>query len=237
MSATPMTDVEELARTLRRRFRTRETTLDLAGRTLGILHPADPEDLIDEQEFERDERLPYWADLWPSARILAQVVLGLDGAGRTLLELGCGSGLVSACAAMAGFAVTASDYYDDALAFTRVNVWTNAGIEPETMPLDWRALPPSLPRFDCVVASDVLYERPYGALVAHAIARTLAEGGEAIVTDPGRVAAAEFTREAGLAGLRVAEPERRVFTEGSIRQTISVYRLTRTGMILRGQTP
>ena len=38
---------------------------------LTIRRPVSAEDLIDEEEYEHDERLPCWAELWPSARALA----------------------------------------------------------------------------------------------------------------------------------------------------------------------
>ena len=59
---------------LRRRFRVVETEIQIEGRAVSLLHPASAEELIDEQAFERDERLPYWAELWPSSRIMAQHV-------------------------------------------------------------------------------------------------------------------------------------------------------------------
>ena len=80
---------------LRRRFRVVESEVSVAGRTLAVLHPESAEDLIDEQDFALDERLPYWAELWPSARVLADRVAATVGRGRSLLELGCGAGLVA----------------------------------------------------------------------------------------------------------------------------------------------
>jgi hypothetical protein len=50
-----------------RRFRTATRELELAGRSIQLLMPANADDLISEADFDRDERLPYWADLWPSA--------------------------------------------------------------------------------------------------------------------------------------------------------------------------
>src|ERR1043165_3041339 len=97
---------------LRRRFRVIETDVAIGGKTISILHPESAEDLIDERDFDLDERLPYWAELWPSARALAEHMGRLAGGGASLLELGCGAGLVSTSAALAGFAVTASDYYE-----------------------------------------------------------------------------------------------------------------------------
>ncbi len=199
----------------------------VGGETFAVLRPAEPEALIDEDAFAHDERLPYWADVWPSTRVLAARLLGEPGAGRRLLELGCGSGVAAAAAARAGFAVTATDYYADALRFTRANVWRLARRACETRLVDWRAFPDDLGRFDVVVASDVLYERPYAALVARAIARTLARGGVAIVTDPGRIAAPAFVEAAVGLGLDVREPEVDVIEANGARQTIRTYGLRR----------
>src|SRR5438094_2682612 len=201
--------------------------MPIDNRELSLLHPASAEDLIDEADFERDERLPYWADIWPSARVLATYVARLDGAGRSLLELGCGAGLVATAAALAGFDVCATDYYEDALRFTELNVAEHTGQMPDTRLVDWRELPRDLGRFDLVVGSDVLYERAYGALVARAIDITLKRGGEAVIADPGRIAAEEFVRDAAERGLRLAGHEQVPFLEGAIRQTISLYRLRR----------
>jgi ETFB lysine methyltransferase len=60
------------------------------------------------------------------------------------------------------------------------------------MILDWRQMPDEIPAFDVVVGADVLYERAYGPVVARAIASTLAEGGRALIADPGRVGSPAF---------------------------------------------
>ena len=227
MTADSSRDVRALREQLTRRFRTVVSELTIGDDHIELLHPASAEDLIDEEDFERDERLPYWADIWPSARALAEDIACRSGRGRSLLELGCGAGLVATAATLAGFRVCATDYYEDALRFTELNVATNSGCMPETRLVDWRALPTDLGRFDVVVGSDVLYERSYGRLVARAIDVLLARGGEAIIADPGRIAAGDFVRDAGERGLVVAEQRRVPFAEGAIRQQINLYRLRR----------
>ena len=212
---------------LDRRFQTIESELVVGDRTLSILHPASADDLIDEKEFERDDRLPYWADIWPSARILASYVARLPGNDRSLLELGCGAGLVATAAAVAGFRVCATDYYEDALRFTELNVAEETGLVPETRLVDWRKIPTDLGRFDLVVGSDVLYERIYGRLVAKAIDMTLARSGEAVIADPGRIAADEFVHAAGERGLTLVGHDRVPHVDGAIRQTISLFRFRR----------
>jgi predicted nicotinamide N-methyase len=192
-----------------------------------ILRPPRAEDLISDEDFARDERLPYWAELWPSAVVLAGEVAAERGRGRALLELGCGLGLVTLAALRAGYRVTATDYYDDALAFTRANAWRSLGREPVTRAVDWRALPRDLGRHDRVVAADVLYERPYAALVARAVGRTLAEGGVATVADPGRVAMPAFVEECRTRGLVVRRADRRPYDDGRVKQKITLLTLGR----------
>jgi ETFB lysine methyltransferase len=222
-AARTLDEILAAAPVLERRFRTEVTPVEVCGRTLEILRPANPEELIDEEEFERDERLPYWADVWPSALVLARHIGGMRGGGRRLLELGCGSGLVAAAAAVAGFDVTATDYYEDALRFTEVNVATNAGVAPAARMVDWREMPQNLGRYDFVVASDVLYEREYGELLPRVIGRTLAPGGVGWLTDPGRVGVDNFLSTAERCGLGLAQVESVELPINGSVQTIAVY--------------
>ena len=220
-------DIVALREDLSRRFRTIESELFVGDRKLSVMHPASADDLIDEKEFERDERLPYWADIWPSARVLASHIAQLPGKGRALLELGCGAGLVATASVIAGFRVCATDYYEDALRFTELNVAEETGLLPETRLVDWRKFPTDLGRFDLVVGSDVLYERIYGRLVAKAIDMTLARNGEAVIADPGRIAADEFVHATRERGLTLVAHDKVPYVDGAIRQTISLYRFRR----------
>jgi predicted nicotinamide N-methyase len=221
--AAPAALIEELER----RFVVETETVTVGAHTVELIRPRSAEELISEDDFARDERLPYWAALWPSAQLLAARVVEERGDGRSLLELGCGLGLVTIAAMRAGFAVLATDYYDDALRFTRANTWRALGREPETRPVDWRELPGDLGTFDRVVAADVLYERPYGELVADVLARTLAPDGLALVADPGRVAVEAFLAACGERGLEVREREERPYAAGKVRQTIRIYVIAR----------
>ena len=44
-----------------------EHVVALEGRDLRLLAPRDSDALLDEEAFEHEEFLPYWAELWPSA--------------------------------------------------------------------------------------------------------------------------------------------------------------------------
>jgi predicted nicotinamide N-methyase len=214
----------------------------VGGRTVNLEKPRNADDLISEADFVRDERLPYWADLWPASVVLADYVLRErallgavpDGPRPTALELGCGLGLVTLAAQRAGYDVTATDYYDDALRFAARNTLRHTGERPAVRLVDWRALPDDLGMFDLVLAADVLYERAYAAFVAEAIARALTPTGRALVADQGRVALEDFLTEAQARGLtaQVVHRERRAVVpaapDGSTpHHVLTIYELRR----------
>jgi predicted nicotinamide N-methyase len=216
-----------LVSALNNRFRTSVEDATVDAHTFSILKPANSDDLIREEDFVKDERLPYWADVWPSSLILAGKLLELEGDGKTALELGCGVGLSTLAATTAGFDVLSTDYYEDALDVTRANVFRNLGTFARTRLVDWRHLPEDLGEFDLVFASDVLYEQEYAELLPVILKRVLAAGGVALIADPGRVAAPVFVEACPLHGLEIRGKETRPFEVGEIRQKIDIYLIER----------
>ena len=190
---------------LRGRFRVRTETFEHGPLSLEILLPDAAEELIDEAEFDVDERLPYWADLWPSARALARRLLeGPAPAGR-VLELGSGVALPSLVLLARGAEVLATDWYADALLFARANAERNGLPALATAEVDWRAVPEELGRFDTVIAADVLYEMRNAESLSLALPRLVAPGGVAVVAVPGRVYRSEFVSRMAWRGWKVEE--------------------------------
>jgi predicted nicotinamide N-methyase len=240
---------------LDRRFVLGTTDVTLGGERITLEKPRNADDLISEADFARDERLPYWADLWPAAVVLADHLLTerrLMGEAPLIptaeampdtsasahrpraLELGCGIGLVTIAAMRAGYDVVATDYYEDALLFAARNAWHANGREPATRMVDWRALPDDLGTYDLILAADVLYERPHATLISALIARALSPDGRALISDQGRVALQEFLDALGPFGLthRTVHQERRPVhppaPEGSFaHHTITIYEIRR----------
>src|SRR3954471_20543292 len=102
----------------------------LADRVFLIDHPAQSDHLIDHpairSAFAADEYMPYWADLWPAARMLAKAILRERWEpGRTALEVGCGLGLPGIAALSQGLHVLFSDYDATALRFAADNARLN----------------------------------------------------------------------------------------------------------------
>ena len=224
---TALLDGDALVLALPRRFRTSIEDATIDTRTFSILKPANPDDLIREEDFVKDERLPYWADVWPSSIILAEKLLELDGSGRTALELGCGVGLSTLAGTSAGFDVLSTDYYEDALDVTRANVFRNLGTLARTRLVDWRHFPEDLGTFDLVFASDVLYEKEYAELLPILLRRLLVPRGIALIADPGRVAAPVFVDACATHRLDIRKKETRPFEAGEIKQKIDIYEIAR----------
>jgi 2-polyprenyl-3-methyl-5-hydroxy-6-metoxy-1,4-benzoquinol methylase len=176
--------------------------VEVAGRKIELLSPANHESLIDdplvEARYERDEYMPYWAELWPASLLLADAVAGwgpaeVPGEAPSVLELGCGLGVVSLVALQLGYAVTASDYDDDALAFVVESARRNGLPQPETRRIDWRKTYPGL-RFDRIVAADVLYETRNLRPMAEFVRAHLRSDGVGLLCDTNRPTADNFDR-------------------------------------------
>ena len=162
---------------------------------LAIVRPRDAEDLLDERAFEGEEFLPYWAELWPSAVVLARTVAARSLRGARTVELGCGLGAPSVAAALAGGRVLATDWSPDAVRFARRNAERN-GASLEVQICAWAHPYELVARapWQFVLAADVLYERRNVPLLACLLPRLLDRGGEALIADPGRPPADEFLR-------------------------------------------
>src|SRR3954454_23943357 len=108
------------------------------GRDLAVLRPRDSEALLDDHAFEHEEFLPYWAELWPSGVALARAVAARALRGARVVELGCGLGLPSIAAALAGGRVLGTDWAEESVAATAANAARNDA-RVETLCVDWRA--------------------------------------------------------------------------------------------------
>jgi predicted nicotinamide N-methyase len=171
-----------------------EAQVQLPARTLSILRPRDAEALLDEEAFEHEEFLPYWAELWSSGDVLAREVAERDVAGLRVVELGCGLALPSLAAALGGAQVLATDWSPDAVELAQENARRNA-LELETVLVRWsepEALLACAP-WDLVLAADVLYERRN---VDELLALLPKLGEHVIVADPGRPHAKTFLERA-----------------------------------------
>jgi predicted nicotinamide N-methyase len=129
---------------------------------------------------------PYWAFAWAGGQALARYLIDNPAlvAGRRVLDLGSGSGLVAIVAAKAGAArVLAADIDALALAAIGLNAAANA-VTLETTADDLLTAPPG--PFDLVLIGDLFYERPLAERVLVFADSARARGALVLAGDPRR---------------------------------------------------
>ena len=190
-------------------------------------------DAISPDEFAVDERLPYWAELWPSYRELARFCLNETPLrGKTVLELGCGLGLAGIAAAAAGAHVVFTDYEPDALSFARFNAWANLSpdvyaSETEFRLLDWRS-PGLIYPVDLTIGADVAYERPHFLPLLNIVQTSLKSEGIAVFVDPDRSTGMAFFALAERQGFEVTLCPRQLNDRGKKKTIVlGILRLPR----------
>src|SRR5262249_19213774 len=168
------------------------------GRSFTLLRPADSERLLDHpathRAFATDEYMPYWAELWPGARMLAKAMLREQWMpGLEALELGCGLGLPGIVALSQGLRITFSDYDATALRFAADNARANGFQDFQLLQFDWRC-PRDDFHFPLIIGADLTYEMRNVEPLAALIKQVLEPDGVCLLTDPDR-APAQLLRE------------------------------------------
>ncbi|MBX3530476.1 MAG: methyltransferase [Rhizobiaceae bacterium] len=128
---------------------------------------------------------PYFAYAWAGGIALARFLLDNPGlvAGRRVLDLGAGSGLVGIAAARVGAAVTAAETDPAGVAAIALNAQAN-GVRIEVVPHDLLDAP--LLPVDLVLAGDVFYAPGVALRMLAFLDRSNAAGIDVLVGDPGR---------------------------------------------------
>lgn len=174
-----------------------------------------------------DERIPYWAELWPSAIALSRHILKIDriGGGTEVLEIGCGLGLPGIVAGKKGARVTFTDYMDDALDFAKENWKQNNTSDAMFQLLDWRNPDLSLAT-DVLLASDVAYEQRAFEPLLKTFDAMLKPGGLILLSEPGRKYMPAFFQKLEAAGYRYRKFSYTEFLRG-VNSEIGVYEISR----------
>jgi predicted nicotinamide N-methyase len=190
-------------------YQTEKLELNIAGVAIQILHITNVDDLYNELLAKgethadvKDERIPYWAELWPAAIGLSRYLVEFDFIKdvKNVTEIGCGLGLPGIITGKLGANVIFTDYLEEALMFTKQN-W-NLNCLPESSSsegfpqaqfeiMDWRQPNPEFAA-DLVLASDVCYEKRFFDYLPNAFKTLCKPGGSIIVSDPSREIAQIF---------------------------------------------
>ncbi|MEO6095704.1 MAG: 50S ribosomal protein L11 methyltransferase [Fibrobacteria bacterium] len=140
-----------------------------------------------ENESGQKQDVPFWATVWPAARLLADFLGQNPGtvAGKRVLEFGCGCGIAGIAAAKAGAAsVVANDIDPVALEFSLRNASAN-GIRLETDGGNLLARPPS-PDWNVILVADFFYDRTISGIMIAWLEQARKNGSAVYIADGNR---------------------------------------------------
>lgn len=168
------------------------------------------------------ECIPFWGAVWPAAKCLARFIRAQKDLlrNKTVLDFGCGSGIVSIASAMYGASrVIANDIDPVALYIAQKNFKAN-GVNVETECGDLLNQPPSI-SFDLIFVVDMFYERHISQLLLNFLYKQIELGAEVIVSDGNR----PFAPKTISATLFKEELEVDKELEGVSSRTVKIMRL------------
>lgn len=187
--------LDELLDAAKSRYDVRFEPVTVGGETLELLQIADVSALIDRQLARAGNgpvELPFWSTIWPAAMLLAHSLRHLGPPqGRTVLEVGCGIGLVGLFAAKQGYSCLLTDINPDALLFTQINILRNdladwASVAKADFTADRLGR-----RFEVILGAEVLYlTDTYRSLLKFFLAHI------ALKKDAALLLSKDFTRKA-----------------------------------------
>ena len=137
-----------------------------------------------EEESGQKQDIPYWATVWPAARLTA-TFLGRHPettAGKMVLDFGCGGGAAALAAAKGGAArVIANDIDPAALAMAERNAALNGlSLAGENGNL---LLRPPDPEWNVILVADLFYEKSVAGPMLEWLRRALSQGSRVLIAD------------------------------------------------------
>lgn len=176
-----------------------------------------------EDETGVKQDIPYWATVWPAARLTASW-LGRNPervAGRTVVDIGCGGGLAGIAAARAGAArVIANDIDGAALEMARRNAAAN-GVSLILAGGNLLDTPPSR-EWGVLLVADLFYEKSVADPMMAWLRAARRQGSLVLIADANR----PFGPRTGVRVLAEARYPTDIDLEGSANRPVRLLELT-----------
>lgn len=132
--------------------------------------------------------------LWPSSRVLANIMEDYKVDNIRILEVGCGIGLSSHILNHRQANITATDFNPEVQPFLLENARINGEKEIPFECANWKNSDDELGIFDLIIASDVLYEQFHLNDLANFFNTHCKKTSKIILVDPGRGNSTKFSK-------------------------------------------
>jgi predicted nicotinamide N-methyase len=172
--------------------------LSCGNKKFKIDYSDDLDSIIDQmtnEQFEKDERFPYFFAILDSGVLLAEHILNDIPAlqEKTILELGAGTGISGiALAINSNCRVIFTDYEEYSCQLCKHNCEINNLENFDTLIADWRDFPEIKENIDIVICSDVLYEKKQVIPLFNVLNTFLQKKIPVYLADPGRTYINDF---------------------------------------------
>ncbi len=151
------------------------------------------EELWENMSEEDEDKIPYWAEIWPAAIALSNRILRSKSVqGKRCLDIGCGQGLTTLAGVKAGASVCGIDAIMRALYFVGQNAVCNNLNLPLRVQMDWRHIAFRPQSFELIWGADILYERRFAVPICEMLDFVLAPSGEIWLAQPRREVSAKI---------------------------------------------
>jgi predicted nicotinamide N-methyase len=182
-----------------------------------------------DDENLKDERIPYWTEIWPSALGLAEFIINNSDSlnGKNIIEIGSGLALPSIVASEYCQSITITDYLEDALNFAKINANENEITNAKFQKLDWRNINLET-KYDIVFASDIAYEKRSFEFLPNAISSLLDTKGTCYISEPNRTMAREFFDVTLPSLFNVEKVSQKIIFWRGVETIVNIYKISNT---------
>jgi predicted nicotinamide N-methyase len=198
-------------------------------KTFKIDYSDDLDAIIDQmtnEQFEQDERFPYFFAIWDSGVLLAEYILKdlKSLKGKTVLELGAGTGISGIALALnSDCRVIFTDYEEYSCRLCRHNCEINNLHNFDTVTADWRDFPEINENIDIVICSDVLYEKKQVVPLFNVLNSFLQRKIPVYLADPGRAYIGQFLQLVKDSGYSIKASKEKDVKENKLLSETNIY--------------